>query len=64
MTRLVGYPASKALALYARENYAEAEALLRALPLVAHRIGGSHAQRDVLELTSDAAARRRVPKAA
>jgi hypothetical protein len=50
--------------LYARENYAAAEALLRALPLVAHRIGGSHAQRDVLELTSDAAARRRVPKAA
>jgi tetratricopeptide (TPR) repeat protein len=59
MTRLVGLPATKALAAYGRENYAEAEALLRALPLVAHRIGGSHAQRDILHLTHASADQRR-----
>ena len=47
----VGLPAGRALAAYGREDYAEAEALLRALPPVAHLIGGSHAQRDVLQLT-------------
>jgi hypothetical protein len=31
---------------------------------VAHRIGGSHAQRDVLQLTRAEAARRRTKKAA
>ena len=37
-----------------------AERLLRALPPVAHRIGGSHAQRDVLQLTRAAAAAAKV----
>jgi len=64
MTRLVGLPASKALAAFGREDYAGAEKLLLALPLVAHRIGGSQAQRDVLELTAAAAARLKHRKAA
>ena len=55
MTRLVGLPACRALAAFGAGDYAAAEALLRALPPVAHRIGGSHAQRDVLQLTRAAA---------
>ena len=55
MTRLVGLPASRALAAFGRGDFATAERLLRALPPVAHRIGGSHAQRDVLQLTRAAA---------
>jgi hypothetical protein len=58
MTRLVGYPACRALAAFARGEHRAAEALLRSLPPVAHRIGGSHAQRDVLQLTRAAAALR------
>jgi hypothetical protein len=61
MTQLVGYPASRALAAFGRGEYRAAEALLRSLPPVAHRIGGSHAQRDVLQLTRAAAAARRSP---
>jgi hypothetical protein len=61
MTRLVGYPACRALLAFGRGDYAAAEALLRSLPPVAHRIGGSHAQRDVLHLTRAAAAARRAP---
>jgi len=59
MTRLVGHPACLALDAYGRGDFTAAEALLRALPPVAHRIGGSHAQRDVLQLTRAAAAARR-----
>ncbi|HEX6690460.1 MAG TPA: tetratricopeptide repeat protein, partial [Burkholderiales bacterium] len=59
MTRLVGLPAARAIAAYGRGDYAGAEALLRGLPPVAHRIGGSHAQRDILQLTRAAAAARR-----
>jgi hypothetical protein len=55
MTRLVGLPACRALAAYGRGDFAGAARLLRALPPVAHRIGGSHAQRDVLHLTRAAA---------
>ena len=58
MTRLVGYPASRALAAFGRGDYSTADALLRNLPPVAHRIGGSQAQRDVLHLTQAAAAAR------
>ncbi|HEY1291017.1 MAG TPA: tetratricopeptide repeat protein [Burkholderiales bacterium] len=58
MTRLVGLPASRALAAFGRGDYSGAARLLRALPPVAHRIGGSHAQRDVLHLTRAAAAAR------
>ena len=60
MTRLVGLPACRAIAAYAQGDYATAAALLRALPPVSHRVGGSHAQRDVLELTRHAAAARRL----
>jgi tetratricopeptide (TPR) repeat protein len=56
MTRLVGLPACRALAAFGRGDFAAAERLLRALPPVAQRIGGSHAQRDVLQLTRAAAA--------
>ena len=59
MTRLVGYPACRALLAFARSDYGAAEALLRSLPPVAHRIGGSHAQRDVLHLTRYAAGERK-----
>jgi hypothetical protein len=59
MTRLVGYPACRALLAFARGDFRTAEALLRSLPPVAHRIGGSHAQRDVLQLTRAAALARR-----
>lgn len=58
MTRLVGLPACRALAAFGVGDFATAERLLRALPPVAHRIGGSHAQRDVLHLTRAAAAAR------
>lgn len=64
MTRLVGLPACRALLLFARGEYAASEALLRALPPVAHRVGGSHAQRDVLRLTRAAAASRAYRRAA
>jgi hypothetical protein len=55
MARLVSEPAARALHAFGRGDYASAEQLLRALPPVSHRIGGSHAQRDVLELTRFAA---------
>jgi len=58
MTRLVGYPACRALAAFGRGDFRGTEVLLRSLPPVAHRIGGSHAQRDVLILTRAAALRR------
>ncbi|HYD55290.1 MAG TPA: tetratricopeptide repeat protein [Burkholderiales bacterium] len=64
MTRLVGLPACRAILLFARGDYAASEALLRALPPVAHRMGGSHAQRDVLQLTRAAAAQRSYRRAA
>jgi tetratricopeptide (TPR) repeat protein len=56
MTRLVGLPAARALYAFMRGQAGRAESLLRALPPVAHRIGGSHAQRDVIQLTRAAAA--------
>ena len=55
MTRLVGLPACRALLAFGRGQFARAETLLRALPPVAHRLGGSHAQRDVLQFTRAAA---------
>jgi tetratricopeptide (TPR) repeat protein len=58
MTRLVGLPANRALAAFGRGDFETAARLLRALPPVAHRIGGSHAQRDVLHLTRAAASAR------
>ena len=57
MTRLVGLPACRALQAFGHGDYATAENLLSRLPPVAHRVGGSQAQRDVLELTRLAASR-------
>jgi hypothetical protein len=51
MTRLVGLPACRALQAFGRGDYSTAENLLSRLPPLAHRVGGSQAQRNVLELT-------------
>jgi tetratricopeptide (TPR) repeat protein len=50
-TRHMGLPASRALIAFGRGTYARAVTLLSGLSPSAHRIGGSHAQRDVLALT-------------
>ena len=50
-TRRIGLPASRALIAFGRGDYSSAISLLASLPALAHRIGGSHAQRDVLHLT-------------
>ena len=55
-TRLVGLAACRAVRAYGRGEYAVAVRLLADLPALAHRIGGSHAQRDVLTLTLPARA--------
>jgi tetratricopeptide (TPR) repeat protein len=58
MNRLVGLPACRALLAFGRGDDAAAIGLLGTLPAVAHRIGGSHAQRDVMHLTLLAAVER------
>jgi tetratricopeptide (TPR) repeat protein len=63
MTRLVGLPACRALQAFGRGDYSIAESLLSRLPPLAHRVGGSQAQRDVLELTHAAARRLAAPRA-
>jgi tetratricopeptide (TPR) repeat protein len=50
-TRQLGLPACRALIAFARGEDALAITLLASLPPLAHRLGGSHAQRDVLDLT-------------
>jgi tetratricopeptide (TPR) repeat protein len=50
-TRRVGLPACRALIAFGRGDYRRAISLLASLPALSHRIGGSHAQRDVLHLT-------------
>lgn len=50
-TRRVGLASCRALIAFGRGEYADAIALLGSLPATAHRLGGSHAQRDVLQLT-------------
>jgi tetratricopeptide (TPR) repeat protein len=51
MLRAVGFPASQALAAFGQQDYGRAAALLRGLPEVSHRLGGSHAQRGLIGLT-------------
>jgi tetratricopeptide (TPR) repeat protein len=51
MTREVGLPLGRALQAFGRGRYAEAIGHLEPVRDVAHRFGGSHAQRDVLSLT-------------
>jgi tetratricopeptide (TPR) repeat protein len=50
-TRELGLPACRALIAFGRGNDALAITLLASLPALAYRLGGSHAQRDVLHLT-------------
>lgn len=57
-TRDVGRPVALALQAFARGRYPEAVGLLRPVREIAHRFGGSHAQRDVLDLTLMESARR------
>ena len=57
-TRLLGLPACRAVRAFGRGDDALATRLLAGLPSIAHRLGGSHAQRDVLTLTLRRAAER------
>lgn len=50
-TRLLGLPAGRALLAFGRGNDRLAIILLAGLPAHSQRLGGSHAQRDVLQLT-------------
>lgn len=49
--REVGHPATRAVQAFGRGDFAGAAALLRPVRSQAHRFGGSHAQRDLLDLT-------------
>jgi tetratricopeptide (TPR) repeat protein len=57
-TRLVGLPVGRALIAFGRGDYAPATQALGLLPASVHRLGGSHAQRDLLYLTLLEAAQR------
>ena len=50
-TAEVGEPAARAVQAFAAGDHATAVALLRPIRSIAHRFGGSHAQRDLLDLT-------------
>jgi hypothetical protein len=50
-TQEVGHSVARALKAFGRENYAECIRLLRDVRNIACRFGGSHAQRDVIDLT-------------
>ena len=50
-TRDVGHPLTLAIKAFGDGNYAETVRLLRPIRAIAHRFGGSHAQRDVIDLT-------------
>jgi hypothetical protein len=50
-TREVGHPVTLAIKAFGEGNYGEAVRQLRSVRNIAHRFGGSHAQRDVLDLT-------------
>ena len=51
MTRDVGLPLCRAIRAFGQERYSDAVALIEPVRDIAHRFGGSHAQRDVLTLT-------------
>jgi tetratricopeptide (TPR) repeat protein len=57
-TREVGHPVVLANKAFGEERYAETQPRLRQVRNIAHRIGGSHAQRDILDLTMIEAALR------
>ncbi|MER8791488.1 tetratricopeptide repeat protein [Mesorhizobium sp. M0092] len=50
-TRDVGHPLTLAIKAFGDGNYAETIRLIRPIRAIAHRFGGSHAQRDVIGLT-------------
>jgi len=50
-TREVGHPAARAVQAFGQGDFATAVALLRGIRSHAHRFGGSHAQRDLIDLT-------------
>ena len=50
-TAEVGHPVALAIQAFGDRNYAETVRQLRSVRNIAHRFGGSHAQRDVLDLT-------------
>lgn len=51
MSREVGLPLAKGLVAFGREDYAGCIDALLPIRTVAHRFGGSHAQRDLIHLT-------------
>jgi tetratricopeptide (TPR) repeat protein len=51
VTRAIGLPVAEALLAYAENRYSEVVTLLRPVRTLAVRVGGSHAQRDVLAQT-------------
>jgi tetratricopeptide (TPR) repeat protein len=57
-TRQLGLAACQGLCAFGDGDYARAVVLLAGLPMVAHRLGGSQAQRDVLFLTLQHAVQR------
>jgi hypothetical protein len=63
IAREVGHPVARAIKAFGDENYAETVRLLRPIRNIAHRFGGSHAQRNVLDLTLIEAAARSGQKA-
>jgi hypothetical protein len=50
-TRDIGLPATRGILAFAEGDYATAAGLLGPIRALAHRFGGSHAQRDVIDLT-------------
>ncbi|MBZ9861070.1 tetratricopeptide repeat protein [Mesorhizobium sp. CA12] len=50
-TRDVGHPLTLAIKAFGEGKYDEAVRLIRPIRSIAHRFGGSHAQRDVIDLT-------------
>lgn len=57
-TREVGHAAARAVQAFAGGDFGESVRLLRPIRSYAHRFGGSHAQRDVIDLTLIEAASR------
>ena len=47
----VGHPAALGIKAFGEARYADAVSALHPLPSIAHRFGGSHAQRDVIDVT-------------
>lgn len=50
-TRDIGHPVASAILAFGEGDYARTVRLLRPIRSIAHRFGGSHAQRDVIDLT-------------